>query len=144
MCGHGISELMDAGQWFFFRAAYEHQALRDEILFTDTRDDLERFRGVLRKWELTLAAGEEMAKFLPDDADEVPSSAFWTDVGRALRRPTSTALPGRGWSATAPSTCGACRPLSSGTAICCAVRALCCYAASDAHSRWLGETGKPW
>ncbi len=84
--GHGVSEVIDAGQWLVIRAAFARRALRDSILFTGTPDDPERFREVVQRWELALAAGEEMAKFLPDDAEEVPSEEFWTDMGRAFRQ----------------------------------------------------------
>jgi len=74
------SEVIDAGQWL--RAA-------DQIL-ADTPSNI---LGVSEaEWRerhfMFTAAAEcvgEVAKFIPDGADTVPSTAFWTDSGREMR-----------------------------------------------------------
>ncbi|MFC6083135.1 hypothetical protein [Sphaerisporangium aureirubrum] len=84
--GHGTSEVIDAGQWRVISGGYARQALRDDLHFARDRSDADRYRGVVLGWEAARDAAAEVAKFLPDDADEIPETAFWTDMGRSARR----------------------------------------------------------
>jgi hypothetical protein len=84
--GHGMSEVIDAGQWRVISGGYARQALREDLRFARDRSDTERHRAVVLGWESARDAAAEVAKFLPDDADEVPETAFWTDMGRSARR----------------------------------------------------------
>ena len=72
------SELLDAGEWLFVADAY---------------GSAETDAGPQVRTDLLAAAAalDEVLKFLPDGADEVPESAFWSVRGRAVR----AAEPGR-------------------------------------------------
>ncbi|MEJ3743606.1 hypothetical protein WEI85_09985 [Actinomycetes bacterium KLBMP 9797] len=71
------SQLLDAGEWRLIAdlGVREGSAPRTG----DPADDAERQRA----FALALAAMDEIIKFIPDGADGVPESAFWTARGRA-------------------------------------------------------------
>ncbi|GAA2700374.1 hypothetical protein [Nonomuraea recticatena] len=75
--GPGISTLVDAGQWVLTAAAYARMAVEDDLLSSPD---------ALLGWEIARDAAVEAAKFLPDDADEMPLTAFWTPLGTATHR----------------------------------------------------------
>ena len=66
----GPSELLDPGQWMTVADLAARRAP------APTRDDL----------LLAVAAFGEVARFIPDGADDVPAGAFRTDEGRAALR----------------------------------------------------------
>jgi hypothetical protein len=66
----GPSELLDPGQWMTVADLASRSAP------APARDDL----------LLAVAAFEEVARFIPEGADEVPAEAFRTDEGRAAHR----------------------------------------------------------
>jgi hypothetical protein len=74
------SEIIDAGQWL--RAA--------DLIMSETPTNI---LGVSenewreRQYLFTVAAESvgEVLKFIPDGADRVPSTCFWTDLGREMR-----------------------------------------------------------
>ncbi|RCG32643.1 hypothetical protein DQ384_03900 [Sphaerisporangium album] len=82
--GSGVSELVDAGQWRMVSDEYAQRALSADLSFADTPEDDERYREVVLNWEFARDALAEAAKFLPGGADEVPATAFWTDMGTAV------------------------------------------------------------
>ncbi|GAA1512239.1 hypothetical protein GCM10009677_51540 [Sphaerisporangium rubeum] len=84
--GHGPSEVIDAGQWRVISGGYARQALREDLLFAKDPTDAARYQGVVQGWESARDAAAEVAKFLPEEGDEIPGEAFWTDMGRAARR----------------------------------------------------------
>lgn len=84
--GHGPSEVIDAGQWRVISGGYARQALREDLLFAKDPTDPDRYHGVVQGWEAARDAAAEVAKFLPEEGDEIPDEAFWTDMGRAARR----------------------------------------------------------
>jgi hypothetical protein len=66
--GAGVSQLLDPGQWMTVADLASRQAPSPDL-------------------PLAVAAFEEVAKFIPEGADEVPADAFRTDEGReALRQ----------------------------------------------------------
>ncbi len=66
--GSDRSRLLDTGEWM---AISEYYAKLDPGTF----EDLDTARAAL----------EEVIKFLPDGADQVPDDAFWSERGRAVR-----------------------------------------------------------
>jgi hypothetical protein len=69
------SQLIDAGQWF--------------ELYLRHSDHAEGKRGRapdLRDWPIALAALGEVKKFVPAGRSRVPNSAFWTDLGRQVKK----------------------------------------------------------
>lgn len=66
--GSEPSRLLDAGEWM---AVSEYYAKLEPGLPEDL--------------DVARAALEEVIKFLPDGADSVPDSAFWSERGRAVR-----------------------------------------------------------
>ncbi|MEO3810486.1 hypothetical protein ABGB17_15920 [Sphaerisporangium sp. B11E5] len=83
--GHGPSEIIDPGQWRVISGGYARQALRDDLLFAKDPTDTTRYQGVVLGWESARDAAAEVAKFLPDEADEIPAETFWTEMGRTAR-----------------------------------------------------------
>lgn len=73
------SELLDAGEWCWVADSYGRGPADLTRL---TEDEHVRARADRRA---AAAAIDEVLKFLPDGADEVPDSAFWSDRGRAVR-----------------------------------------------------------
>lgn len=84
--GAGVSELIDAGQWLQIAAVYARRARRESLFFTQDPADEERYVSIVEGWELARDATVEAAKFLTDDADELPPEAFWTEMGASARR----------------------------------------------------------
>ncbi|MFC7548798.1 hypothetical protein [Plantactinospora sp. GCM10030261] len=84
--GDEPSELLDAGEWLWVADSYgsvpaEPSEELSEVRRRHLRTDL----------MAALAAVDEVLKFLPDDAAEVPDEAFWSERGRRMR----VAEPGR-------------------------------------------------
>jgi hypothetical protein len=72
------SELIDPGQWLWAADRYAAAVPADpERLDGDAR------RLARTRLQAAVAALEEVAKFIPEDAGSVPASAFWTTPGRA-------------------------------------------------------------
>ncbi|MFI6761340.1 hypothetical protein ACIBF5_19605 [Micromonospora sp. NPDC050417] len=69
------SQLFDAGEWRLISDA----GIREGGAPPDTGSVTERRHA----FALGVAALAEVLKFIPDDGDEVPDSAFWTPHGRA-------------------------------------------------------------
>ena len=67
------SELLDAGEWLW---------VADLTARAVTSDDPAESRRVLA---IAMAAVEEVMKFIPPGAEEVPARAFWSDLGRRER-----------------------------------------------------------
>jgi hypothetical protein len=84
--GSGVSELIDAGQWLQIAAVYARRARRESLFFTQDPADDERYLSIVEGWEVARDATVEAAKFLTDDADELPPEAFWTEMGTSARR----------------------------------------------------------
>ncbi|MDH2425071.1 hypothetical protein [Sphaerisporangium sp. TRM90804] len=84
--GEGASTLIDAGQWSVLSAGYARRALRDDLAYSENPVDPDLFKSVVLGWESARDATLESAKFIPAGADEVPETAFWTDIGKAARR----------------------------------------------------------
>ncbi|GII78351.1 hypothetical protein Sru01_33330 [Sphaerisporangium rufum] len=90
--GPGASPIIDAGQWRAVSGGYARAALRDELRLDagdpvpDGAGPAERVRGVMLGWEAARDSAAEAARFLPAGAAEVPLSAFWTPMGKAVRQ----------------------------------------------------------
>lgn len=77
--GSEPSRLFDAGQW---RTIADVGVQEGSAPSTgDRAGDLERRQA----FAVAVAALSEVLKFIPDGADAVPESAFWTEYGRAVR-----------------------------------------------------------
>jgi hypothetical protein len=83
--GSGVSTLLDAGQWLQIAAVYARRALREGLFFAQDPTGEDRYLSVVDGWELARDATVEAAKFLPADADEVPATAVWTEMGTSAR-----------------------------------------------------------
>ncbi|MEV6982933.1 hypothetical protein AB0M95_16950 [Sphaerisporangium sp. NPDC051017] len=83
--GPGRSEIIDPGQWQLAGAGYAHRALREAALYAQNPTGHARYQEVLANWSYAVDAVAEAAKFLPDDADEIPEDAFWTEEGATTR-----------------------------------------------------------
>jgi hypothetical protein len=84
--GPGRSALLDAGQWYALEAAYAGMAQTGvDRSAAGAEVDEQTYRAVVEAWEAAAAAAGEVARFLPPDADDVPSEAFWTEHGRRVR-----------------------------------------------------------
>ena len=83
--GAAPSELLDAGEWLLVADAYGSSDADPAGLSTTAREQV--------RTDLAAAAAalDEVLKFLPAGADEVPEPAFWSAQGRAVR----DAEPGR-------------------------------------------------
>ncbi|MFC4584705.1 hypothetical protein [Sphaerisporangium corydalis] len=84
--GDGPSELIDAGQWRVVSAGYARRTMRNDLEFAEDPGDPRHFQSVVTGWESARDAAIEVAKFLPDGADAVPASAFWSEMGSAAHR----------------------------------------------------------
>ncbi|MFC4529498.1 hypothetical protein [Sphaerisporangium dianthi] len=73
------SRLLDAGEWLW---------VADLTAGSVPADDPDAARQALA---IAVAAVEEVVKFVPPGAEEVPEGAFWTELGRQVR----IAEPGR-------------------------------------------------
>ncbi|MDR8408555.1 hypothetical protein MTP10_07380 [Nonomuraea sp. 3-1Str] len=78
--GFGLSELIDAGQWYLIALEYARRAVHDDLGVAAGEDD--RADDARLNWEYARDATMEVVKFLPPGAGEVPAGAFWTSEGR--------------------------------------------------------------
>lgn len=74
--GDGRSAILDPGQWLVLGERYAAMAADRSQSREDRRHSL---------W-LAPAAIQEALKFIPPETDEVPSSAFTSEIGRSVRR----------------------------------------------------------
>ncbi len=78
--GLGVSTLIDAAQWAVLAATFARRALTADMAYTGQPG---QDRSVVElNWEYAAYAVREALKFLPEDADEVPESAIWSEFGR--------------------------------------------------------------
>jgi hypothetical protein len=84
--GAGRSAIIDAGQWMQVSLTYGRSALADDLAMAAEPGGSDRYEHLVESWELAREAALEALKFLPDDAEEIPGEAFWTDSGRAAHR----------------------------------------------------------
>lgn len=82
------SELLDAGEWLWVSDLAAQSATGVALDPEGVRVADAEAREALA---VAVAALNEILKFVPDGADAVPDSAFWSDRGRELRH----AAPGR-------------------------------------------------
>ncbi len=73
------SKIIDAGQWL---ATADRYAKAVPAAKPSSPEERQR---ALRLMQQALAAEEEVLKFIPPGADEVPPTAFWTPDGKAVR-----------------------------------------------------------
>ncbi|GAA3768651.1 hypothetical protein GCM10022225_64030 [Plantactinospora mayteni] len=90
--GDGRSTLIDAGQWCLLELANAGMAHTGLAQLDGAPPDDGTYRAIFGAWDAARAAADEVAKFLsppvdggPAEDDEVPATAFWTDLGRLLR-----------------------------------------------------------
>jgi hypothetical protein len=69
------SELLDAGQWVELADMMALAAGLTDVTADESRESL----------AIAVACLDEVLKFVPPGAGEVPPSAFWTDAGRRVR-----------------------------------------------------------
>ena len=81
--GLGVSQLVDAAQWAMVAASFARRALEADMAYTGAPE--QDRRGVELNWEFAADAVSEAIKFLPDDADEVPDAAMWSEDGKQAR-----------------------------------------------------------
>lgn len=78
--GFGLSELIDAGQWYLIAQEYAGRAVHDDLGFAAGEEELAE--GARLNWEYARDATMEVAKFLSPGVEAVPAGAFWTSDGR--------------------------------------------------------------
>ncbi|MFK4085634.1 hypothetical protein ACI2LF_16115 [Kribbella sp. NPDC020789] len=78
--GLGVSTLLDAAQWAILASTFGRRALTADMAYTGQPDQDRSTVEV--NWEYAAYAVREALKFLPDDADQVPESAIWSEFGR--------------------------------------------------------------
>jgi hypothetical protein len=83
--GFGVSELLDPGQWQLVSAGYARRVVEQDLGFAEDPTDPDRYEDVVKGWEYARDTVAEALKFIPTGVDEVPSAAFWTEMGRAVR-----------------------------------------------------------
>ena len=86
--GYERSELLDAGEWLWVSDLSAQSATGVVLDPEGVEVPDPQAREALA---VAVAAMNEILKFLPEGADEVPESAFWSDRGRELRH----VAPGR-------------------------------------------------
>jgi hypothetical protein len=89
--GPRVSTLIDAAQWQELGAEYAEQAIEAGLAAAGAPGDRHLREEAVLSWQFAVDVAAEALRFLPDGADELPDSAFWSDRGRAVRR----ADPGR-------------------------------------------------
>jgi hypothetical protein len=82
--GIGPSELLDPGQWQLVSAGYARRVVQEDLEFGEDPTDRDQYESVVKGWEYARDTTAEVVKFLPAGVDEVPSAAFWTEMGRAV------------------------------------------------------------
>ncbi|MCF6470288.1 hypothetical protein FAF44_18055 [Nonomuraea sp. MG754425] len=83
--GTGLSELLDAGQWFMISVSYASRALEGALFYAVGPPDAEAFDAVAADWAFAADAVVEALKFLPEETAELPPDAFWTEMGESAR-----------------------------------------------------------
>ena len=78
--GLGVSTLLDAAQWAMLAATFGRRALTADMAYTG-QPGQDRYLVELN-WEYAAYAVQEALKFLPEDAEQVPESAIWSEFGR--------------------------------------------------------------
>lgn len=81
--GAGVSELIDAGQWLLVAAIYARRALAQDLAYDGS--SAQRWDDVVLNWGFAVDAAGEALKFLPELAEELPATAFWSEVGERLQ-----------------------------------------------------------
>jgi hypothetical protein len=84
--GIGLSELLDPGQWQLISAGYARRVVDEDLGFAEDPADRDQYQSVVKGWEYARDTAAEVLKFMPPGVDEVPSAAFWTEVGMATRQ----------------------------------------------------------
>ncbi|GAA0617373.1 hypothetical protein HPO96_12565 [Kribbella sandramycini] len=80
--GLGVSTIMDAALWVVLSGTFARRALTADMSYTGQPG---QDRSVVElNWEYAAYAVREAIKFLPEDADQVPESAVWSEYGRRL------------------------------------------------------------
>jgi len=82
--GLGVSQLVDAGQWSQVAASYARRAFDADMSLDPVAPSAEQVRRVDQRWAAAADAVREVLKFLPEGAGEVPSEAFWSELGQRL------------------------------------------------------------
>ncbi|ADB29887.1 hypothetical protein Kfla_0768 [Kribbella flavida DSM 17836] len=82
--GAGRSELVDAAQWWLV-ATTSAERIRHGDLADDGRARPDR-DVVAETWDLAVEAVHQSLEFLPEGADRLPPSAFWSETGERLRQ----------------------------------------------------------
>ncbi|MEV5839101.1 hypothetical protein [Nocardia sp. NPDC052112] len=82
--GLGVSPLVDAAQWIMVANTFARRALAADMAYQG-RPEQDR-KAVELNWQFAADAIEEAIKFLPDHADRLPPSAFWSEQGEQLQR----------------------------------------------------------
>jgi hypothetical protein len=80
--GTGRSTLLDAGQWMMVCQLHLVQAAAYERASPFTPPDAETCRAIHQELRLAVAAVEEAAKFVAEQADTVANDAIWSARGR--------------------------------------------------------------
>lgn len=82
--GIGLSELLDPGQWHLVSAGYARRVVQEDLEFGENPTDRDQYESVVKGWEYARDTTAEVVKFMPPGVDEVPSAAFWTEMGKAV------------------------------------------------------------
>jgi hypothetical protein len=82
--GIGLSELLDPGQWQLVSAGYARRVVQEDLGFGEDPTDRDQYESVVKGWEYARDTTAEVVKFMPPGVDEVPSAAFWTEMGKAV------------------------------------------------------------
>jgi hypothetical protein len=82
--GIGLSELLDPGQWQLVSAGYARRVVQEDLEFGEDPTDRDQYESVVKGWEYARDTTAEVVKFMPPGVDEVPSAAFWTEMGKAV------------------------------------------------------------
>jgi hypothetical protein len=82
--GIGPSELLDPGQWQLVSAGYARRVVQEDLEFGEDPTDRDQYESVVKGWEYARDTTAEVVKFMPPGVDEVPSAAFWTEMGKAV------------------------------------------------------------
>jgi hypothetical protein len=82
--GIGPSELLDPGQWQLASAGYARRVVQEDLEFGEDPTDRDQYESVVKGWEYARDTTAEVVKFMPPGVDEVPSAAFWTEMGKAV------------------------------------------------------------
>ncbi|WP_327092037.1 hypothetical protein OIE66_15810 [Nonomuraea sp. NBC_01738] len=85
MFGEGRSALIDCGQWAIIGAVHARRALERDVLGGGGAKSDQDYGAIVAGWQLAVAALGEALAFVPEDADEAPDTAFWTETGRRAR-----------------------------------------------------------